>query len=453
MTDVPEQQPAKAGDILAGQRAIGEGSGTRSKTIGKAPILIGGLLVTASALALIFALAGRSAPQGPNKSGEPSSASSISAAPDKLKIAALEGKPSSGQIGPGQTLKTSSGQSDGIETNSSSPEKSTGGIADPGSKPSANGVGGSSQTATPAPAAPVSPYQEQWAAHNQQLAEIKRARLERWQEGSTANSSVSIPRSGTVTAQSSQNISAERASYTPPAQSGLGGAGLPQDGDPNGQGGKRSFLAQPGQSSSYLSARREAPLSPYELKAGSVINGKLVTGINSDLPGQIIAIVDRNVFDTATGKYLLIPQGARLVGAYDSGVTYGQSRVLIAWRRIIYPDGSSIDIGSMPGTDRSGYAGLKDQVNNHYARTFGGAFMMSLFSAGIQLSQPQATNGENQTASQTITAALGQQMGQLGMELSRKNLQVQPTLQIRPGYKFDVVITKDMILKPWKAPQ
>jgi type IV secretory pathway VirB10-like protein len=132
-----------------------------------------------------------------------------------------------------------------------------------------------------------------------------------------------------------------------------------------------------------LDSKVEPPRSTYELRAGFVIPGTLISGINSELPGQIVAQVSQNVYDTATGKYLLVPQGSRLVGAYSSNVAYGQSRVLVAWQRIVFPDGKAMDIGSMPGSSGAGYSGLHDQVDNHYFRIFGSALLMSLVSEGV----------------------------------------------------------------------
>jgi type IV secretion system protein VirB10 len=221
--------------------------------------------------------------------------------------------------------------------------------------------------------------------------------------------------------------------------------------DPNAQAAKRSFLdAKPtSELADYLAHTRRDPVSQYEVKAGAVIPATMISGLNSDLPGQIIAQVSENVYDTGTGHHLLIPQGSRLVGTYDNGVTLGQTRALTAWRRIIYPDATSLDLDLMPGADQSGYAGFHDQVNNHYGKIFGNAALLSVFSAGIQLSQPQASGLQNISTSQTISGALGQQLGQLGMEMTRKNMDIQPTIQIRPGYQFVVHVTKDMIIKPW----
>lgn len=203
-----------------------------------------------------------------------------------------------------------------------------------------------------------------------------------------------------------------------------------------------------------LDSAPEAPRSPFELRAGYVVPATLVSGINSDLPGQIMAQVSQGVYDTPTGKYLLIPQGSRLVGSYSSDVAYGQSRVLVAWQRIIFPDGKAMDIGSMAGADSAGYSGFSDQVNNHYLRVFGSAFLMSGIVAGISLSQDRNSDSYNdrQTASSAMSEALGQQLGQVTAQMIAKNLNIAPTLEIRPGYRFNVMVTKDMTFsKPYQA--
>jgi len=203
-----------------------------------------------------------------------------------------------------------------------------------------------------------------------------------------------------------------------------------------------------------LDSQTEAPRSPYELRAGFVVPATLISGINSELPGQIMGQVSQNVFDTATGKYLLIPQGSRLVGQYSSNVAYGQARVLVAWQRIIFPDGKAIDLGSMAGADSAGYAGLNDQVNNHYVRLFASAILMSGVSAGISLSQPKQTGPGIgvQTAGSAMSEALGQQLGQVTAQLIAKNMNTAPTLEIRPGYRFNVMVTKDLTFsKPYQS--
>jgi len=196
-----------------------------------------------------------------------------------------------------------------------------------------------------------------------------------------------------------------------------------------------------------INAKIEAPHSQYELRAGFVIPGTLILGINSELPGQITAQVSQNVYDTATGRHLLIPQGSRISGIYSSTVQYGQSRVLVAWRRIIFPDGKVLDIGEMPGADSAGYSGFKDKTNNHYLRIFGSAVLMSAVVAGINLSQDNgSSNGNNsQRSSDALSESLGRQMGEVTTKMIEKNLTISPTLEIRPGYRFNITITKDMV--------
>lgn len=221
--------------------------------------------------------------------------------------------------------------------------------------------------------------------------------------------------------------------------------------DRNGQASKAAFLNREPIKDPYLGERRTAARSKTELKAGSVIPAIMVGGINSDLPGQIVGQVSRNVYDSTTGNYLLVPAGAKVVGVYDSQVVQGQNRVLVAWERIIFPDGSSISIGGMPGTDGAGYSGFNDKVNRHFWPMFRDALFMTVISAGAQLSQPRNTTNDTISASQIAAAALGQQFSQVGAQVVQRNMDRQPTLEIRPGYLFNVMITKDVILPPWRG--
>ncbi|PIR10230.1 MAG: hypothetical protein COV52_09735 [Gammaproteobacteria bacterium CG11_big_fil_rev_8_21_14_0_20_46_22] len=232
------------------------------------------------------------------------------------------------------------------------------------------------------------------------------------------------------------------------AQSALSGLG--QSGNykqQNMQSEKTAFLQSASQKDNkfYLNSKLTKPISPFEVKAGTIIPATLLTGIDSDLPGEITAQVSQNVYDTVTGNYLLIPQGTRIIGAYDSKVAYGQSRILIAWSRLIYPDGDSFDLEGQPGVDLMGMAGLHDLVDNHYTRIFGSALMFSMFGALGQLSQPQQANGIL-TNQQIIYGAIGQQMSQTGAQLVEKNINIQPTLKIRPGANFNILLTRDMVL-------
>ncbi|NQY74397.1 MAG: conjugal transfer protein TrbI [Candidatus Margulisbacteria bacterium] len=212
--------------------------------------------------------------------------------------------------------------------------------------------------------------------------------------------------------------------------------------DPNKQDRKEEFLSQV-KSTSYLPHTRIAPRSPYEIKSGTVLPATMISGINSDLPGQLIAQVSQHIYDTAMGHFILIPQGSKLIGYYDSHVAFGQKRVLIAWHRLIFPDASTLELGAMPGSDQSGYAGFNDKVNTHFWKIFGNAFLLSVMSAGFQMSQPENTDSQNPQSQ--ISASMGQQFSQLGMEMAKKNMVVQPTLEIRPGYRFNVMVNKDIL--------
>jgi type IV secretory pathway VirB10-like protein len=201
-----------------------------------------------------------------------------------------------------------------------------------------------------------------------------------------------------------------------------------------------------------LDAQPEAPRTLYELRAGFVIPAILISGINSELPGQIMAQVSQDVYDTPRGKWKLIPQGSRLVGAYSSDVAFGQARVLVAWQRIVFPDGKAMDIGAMPGADSAGYAGFTDRVNNHYWRTFSSAFLMSAVTAGIATSQREGSGYGRPSFGSAMSEAVGQQLGQVTAQLIAKNLNTAPTLEIRPGYRFNVLVTKDMSFsKPYQS--
>jgi type IV secretory pathway VirB10-like protein len=216
--------------------------------------------------------------------------------------------------------------------------------------------------------------------------------------------------------------------------------------DPNKQIRKEQFLkeaqAQPDQS--YLKQMMQPAMSQYEIAIGWAIPASLGCGANTDLPGQLCAIVRENVCDSATGKYLLIPQGTKVVGSYDSQVAIGQQRILVVWNQLQFDDGSSLDLKGMPGSDQAGYAGFDAQVDNHYMRAVAMTGLMSVFSAAVQLSQPQNNQGNigAPTPSQTIAASVGQQVGQLGVQLTQRQLQVQPTLSRSPGYRFNIMVTK-----------
>jgi type IV secretion system protein VirB10 len=222
--------------------------------------------------------------------------------------------------------------------------------------------------------------------------------------------------------------------------------------DLNKQKDKINFLRSGVLPGDYLPNLKQEALSPMEVKAGTFIPAALLTGINSDLPGHVTAQVRQNVYDTVTGQHLLIPQGARLIGEYDSNVTYGQNRALVVWTRLLFPDGASINLEKMQGVDLAGYAGFKDKVNNHYFRIYANALLLSLVGAGYETLNPDTnSNGNSNNSVETVASNIGQQLAQTTSELTRKNIEIQPTITIRPGLKFNVFVLKDMILNEEKT--
>ena len=243
----------------------------------------------------------------------------------------------------------------------------------------------------------------------------------------------------TMTAAASANASDL---YAAALRAGLGG----QNVDPNGQSSKENFFNADLKDLGYLPNRVVPQQSLYELKRGSVIPATLITGVNSDLPGRITAQVSQNVYDSATGHRLLIPQGTKLFGRYDSKVSFGQSRVLVVWSDIIFPNGSTLQIGGMAGTDAEGYGGFNDKVNNHYLKTFGSAVMIALIGTGIDMAVPQSSTLATQdTASDAARRNFAETFGRVADRTIQRNMDVQPTLQIRPGYKFNVLVDQDIV--------
>lgn len=216
----------------------------------------------------------------------------------------------------------------------------------------------------------------------------------------------------------------------------------PVDRDPNKQGTKQAFLDKD-TDGIYNSHGLVSPRSPYQVMAGNLIPASLVTGLNSDLPGQVIGQVTENVFDTVTGQHLLIPQGSRLMGQYDSVIAFGQSRALVVWTRLILPNGDSIQLDNLPGSDAQGFAGLKDKVDRHTWQFIKGAALSSLLSIGSELASDD---------SDRLTRALqnaGQDTANIaGQRIIDRNLNVQPTIKIRQGWRFNVIVSRDLILKP-----
>ncbi|GBQ74383.1 conjugal transfer protein TrbI [Acetobacter lovaniensis NRIC 0474] len=213
------------------------------------------------------------------------------------------------------------------------------------------------------------------------------------------------------------------------------------------QSGNRAFLAgQPDRMTVSLD-RAMPPASPYILQAGTVIAGALNTKISSDLPGQITGHVTQNVYDSPTGRYLLIPQGSLLFGAYNSGISFGQQRTQIIWTRLIFPNGDSLVLEKLPGGDAIGQSGLSDEVNNHWGQLFRAAIVTTLLSVGSEAGTSQSENN----LAQAIRSGASNGFSMVGNRLIDRSLNVQPTLTDRPGLRFTVVLNRDLVLKPWHA--
>ncbi len=219
-----------------------------------------------------------------------------------------------------------------------------------------------------------------------------------------------------------------------------------QNPDQNGQTTKEEFFNQDIKDLGYLPNKVVPQISPFELKRGSVIPATLITGLNSDLPGRITAQISHNVYDSATGYRLLIPKGAKLFGRYDSKVAFGQERVLVVWTDLIFPNGATLQIGGMAGTDAEGYGGLKDNVDRHFWRTFGSAALVALVGTGIDMSMPESSTFATQdTASDASRRNFAESFGRVAEQTISKHLNVQPTINIRPGYTFNVLVDQDIV--------
>lgn len=293
--------------------------------------------------------------------------------------------------------------------------------------------------------------QEQPDQYRQELESLRRMKAQA--QLTALSAPLGVKKNADSSAQSGQQVTMvredQRRDTAPDMNRDL--SALRENGyDPAADKDKEAFFGRAEKDSSWILPHSRTAGQPLELKTGAVIPGVMVTGINSDLPGNIIAQVSQNVFDTATGRQLLIPQGAKLFGVYDSRVIYGQERVLVAWNRLMFPDGSAVTLGAMPGSDMAGNAGYTDKVNNHYLRIFGSAILMSLITGGMSYSMDSLDSGgdsDNPTLQDEMGAALASQLGQATLQLLQKNLNIKPTLEIRPGYQFNVIVTKDIVFQ------
>lgn len=218
----------------------------------------------------------------------------------------------------------------------------------------------------------------------------------------------------------------------------------------NGQDRKLAFVNASVDRRTTSPDRLAKPASPFVIQAGTVIPAALITGIRSDLPGQITAQVTENVFDTPTGRARLVPQGARLIGTYDSQVSFGQSRVLLVWTRLIMPNGRSIVLERQPGADAAGYSGLADEVDNHWKEVLGAAALSTLLGVGSELGSG-ADTGSNTAVLQALRMGAANSLNQTGQQVVRRNLNIQPTLTIRPGFPVRVIVNRDIILEPYRG--
>ena len=317
-----------------------------------------------------------------------------------------------------------------------------------------------------------------WQNYYQQLAALQQQRQQDTLSAMKADSSPNGTGAASGAAQPSgsnsgsdpqqlaqaQGTAAQASGATPagyPAGNGFGAGGfdvgggypiLPPAGpDATGAREKQAFVGQAGNlgQNDTLAATVRDPISPYVVTAGDVIPCVAQGGEDSDTPGQFVGRVSRNVYDSATGRFLLIPQNSKVIGSYDNVVTNGQSRIPTVITRIIFPDSSSVPIGAMPAADQGGFAGLHDQVDRHLWEKFSNAAILALGSAGIQLSQGTGQNTNGYNSQQIGAAAIGQQFGELGQEFARSGLSIPNTLRIRNGYNFVVQVTKDMVLRPY----
>lgn len=218
--------------------------------------------------------------------------------------------------------------------------------------------------------------------------------------------------------------------------------------DANRQDDKADFVGKTRDTDFTLHASVEPARSPYTLFAGTILPCVLTQGINSDLPGQIGCMISQNVYDTVTGRHLLVPQGTKAIGTYDSRVAYGQERVLVVWTRLLRPDGSTLSLEGMPGTDLSGFAGLTGHVNNHYVRLLSGVILGSLIGASAQIAT--GANSQNPSFAALAVQGAGQNINEAGQQITRKNLNIQPTIEVPPGARLNIFATKDLILPPWQ---
>ena len=205
----------------------------------------------------------------------------------------------------------------------------------------------------------------------------------------------------------------------------------------------RAAASASGPSSVPVLDRRAA--TEHTLRAGSVIPAALVTGMNSDLPGPVVAQVTRNVYDSATQRDVLVPAGTRLVGEYDDQIAYGQDRALVAWTQMLFPDGTSVELPGLPGADLAGRAGLSDRVDRHYGRVFGSALLLAAVGAGVEMAAPNSRGfGLDVSPQEVASRQIAIELSRVATETVRQDLRVEPTVRVSPGYRFYVLLARDL---------
>lgn len=228
----------------------------------------------------------------------------------------------------------------------------------------------------------------------------------------------------------------------------LAGLGLaPQPTTPTAQERQAAFLNATADRRTVSPDRVAAPASPNILQAGSIISAALITGIRSDLPGQITAQVTENVYDSPTGQILIVPQGARLIGQYDNDVGFGQRRVLLVWNRIIMPNGRSIVLERQPGADAEGYAGLEDGLDYHWRELFKAAALTTLLSIGAE----SGSSSDESDIVRALRQGASNSTSQIGQQIVGRQLDIAPTLTIRPGFPVRLIVTRDLVLEPYEG--
>ncbi|MGP2492614.1 TrbI/VirB10 family protein [Mesorhizobium sp. PUT5] len=273
------------------------------------------------------------------------------------------------------------------------------------------------------------------------LAEMEAARLAKLftdSRGVRASDSQTVPVDTATASGVDPATSLPVPAETPPLDSGSA---------QNMQDRKLAFVNAASDKRTVSSDRVQEKVSPYIVQAGTVIPGALITGIKSDLPGQVTAQVTEHVYDSLTGAHLLIPQGSRLIGQYDSQVAFGQSRVLLVWNRLIMPDGTSIVLEHLQGTDPQGFSGLEDGVDYHWDQLFKAAALSTLLGVGTSIG---SNSSENEIAKAIRESAQGS-AEDVGRQIVRRQLNIQPTLTVRPGFPIRIIVQRDLIMQPWGA--